>query len=168
MKSSSDGMITLPLFPLVLESGENMESPDLANGGFINVKRLLIKDYVNKKDKFFNPKTLDSLFFENIPGEILEKKTFSEKNYLVYDIKSKTKTSKAQRYRYYITPLEIIAVIMGGEGDYVRKYEDEVFNNIKLKNYKQDWETILPYKGGFQVQVPSYNVVVGNKKRISN
>lgn len=164
VKSSSDGMITLPLFPLVLESGENMESPDLANGGFINVKRLLIKDYVNKKDKFFNPKTLDSLFFENIPGEILEKKTFSEKNYLVYDIKSKTKTSKAQRYRYYITPLEIIAVIMGGEGDYVRKYEDEVFNNIKLKNYKQDWETILPYKGGFQVQVPSYNVVVGNKK----
>ena len=48
----------------------------------------------------------------------------------MYDIKSKTKTNKAQRYRYYITPLEIIAVIMGGEGDYVRQYESYVFDNI--------------------------------------
>lgn len=164
VKSSSDGMITLPMFPLVLENGENLESPDLTNGGYINVKRLLLQDFINKKEKQFNPKTLDSLFFENIPGEILEKKTFNEKNYLVYDIKSKTKTNKAQHYRYYITPLEIIAIIMGGEGDYVRKYEDDIFNGIKLKTYKSDWETIVPYKGGFSVQVPSYNMVSGNKK----
>lgn len=165
VKSSADGMISLPLFPLVLENGENLESPDLANGGFINVKRLLLKDYVAKKDQFFNPKTLDSLFFENIPGDILEKKVYNEKNYLVYDIKSKTKTSKAQHYRYYVTPLEIIAIIMGGEGDYVRQFEEEIYTNIKLKSYRQDWETIEPFKGGFQVKVPSYNVVTGNKKQ---
>ena len=83
---------------------------------------------------------------------------------MVYDIKSKTKTSKAQHYRYYVTPLEIIAIIMGGEGDYVRQFEEEIYTNIKLKSYRQDWETIEPFKGGFQVKVPSYNVVTGNKK----
>lgn len=164
VKSTSDGMVTLPLYPLVLENGENLESPDLANGGFINVKRMLLKDFIAKKEKQFNHKTLDSLFFENIPGEILEKKAYSEKNYFVYDIKSVTKTSKAQHYRYYITPLEIIAVIMGGEGDYVRKYEDEVYANIKLKPYKQDTEFVMPFKGGFQVQLPSYSIAIGNKK----
>ncbi|WP_396181873.1 TraB/GumN family protein, partial [Flavobacterium sp.] len=116
INTTSDEMISLPLFPLVLKNGENLESPDLGNGGHINVKRMLLQDFITKKDEKFNHKTLDSLFFENIPGEILEIKSYQEKNNFVYDIKSKTKTGKNERYRYYITPLEIIAVIMSGEG----------------------------------------------------
>ena len=123
-------MISLPLFEIVLENGEDLESPDLVNGGYVNVKRKRLNDFINKKNKFFNTKTLDSLFYENIPGEIVEKKSYQEKNYWVYDLKSKTKTGNAQRYRYYITPLEIITVIMGGEGDYVRRFEDDIFSKI--------------------------------------
>ena len=164
INTTSDEMVSLPLFPLVLKTDENLESPDLGNGGYINVKRMLLKDFISKKDEKFNHKTLDSLFFENIPGEILEKKAYQEKNNFVYDIKSKTKTGKNERYRYYITPLEIIAVIMSGEGDYVRKYEDEVYNNIKIKSYKQEFVTVVPNKQNFKVQLPSYYSFVGNKK----
>ncbi len=163
VNTTSDEMVSLPLFPLVLKNEENLESPDLGNGGYINVKRMLLKDFISKKDEKFNHKTLDSLFFENIPGDILEKKAYQEKNNFVYDIKSKTKTGKNERYRYYITPLEIIAVIMGGEGDYVRKYEDEVYNNIKIKSYKQEFVNIVPNKQNFKVQLPSYYSFVGNK-----
>ena len=162
-KTSTDGMLSLPLYKLVLENGENFESPDLANGGYINVKRTLLKDFLSKDNKTFNHKSLDSLFYENIPGDILEKKFYNEKNYLVYDIKSKTKTNNAQRYRYYITPLEIIAVIMGGEGDYVRQYESYVFDNIVLKSNENSSEKFVPKKGGFEVEVPSYYVTQGNK-----
>ena len=164
INTTADEMISLPLFPLVLKNGENLESPDLGNGGYINVKRMLLKDFITKKDEKFNHKTLDSLFFENIPGEILEKKSYQEKNNFVYDIKSKTKTGKNERYRYYITPLEIIAVIMSGEGDYVRKYEDEVYNNIKIKTYKQEVVTFLSDKQNFKVNIPSYHTIFGNKK----
>ena len=164
INTTADEMISLPLFPLVLKNDENLESPDLGNGGYINVKRMLLKDFISKKDEKFNHKTLDSLFFENIPGEILEKKSYQEKNNFVYDIKSKTKTGKNERYRYYVTPLEIIAVIMSGEGEYVRKYEDEVYNNIKIKSYKQETVTLLPNKQNFKVTVPSYYTFVGNKK----
>jgi uncharacterized protein YbaP (TraB family) len=163
VNTTSDEMVSLPLFPLVLKNDENLESPDLGNGGYINVKRMLLKDFISKKDEKFNHKTLDSLFFENIPGEILEKKSYQEKNNFVYDIKSKTKTGKNERYRYYITPLEIIAVIMSGEGDYVRKYEDEVYNNIKIKSYKQEFVNIVPNKQNFKVKMPSYYSFVGNK-----
>lgn len=163
INTTSDEMVSLSLFPLVLKNEENLESPDLGNGGYINVKRMLLKDFISKKDEKFNHKTLDSLFFENIPGEILEKKSYQEKNNFVYDIKSKTKTGKHERYRYYITPLEIIAVIMSGEGDYVRKYEDEVYNNIKIKSYKQELATIVPSKQNFKVKMPSYYSFVGNK-----
>ncbi|PHX62478.1 MAG: hypothetical protein CK517_00150 [Flavobacteriales bacterium] len=164
INTTSDEMISLPLFPLVLKNGENLESPDLGNGGYINVKRMLLKDFITKKDEKFNHKTLDSLFFENIPGEILEKKSYQENNHFVYDIKSKTKTGKNERYRYYITPLEIIAVIMSGEVDYVRKYEDEVYNNIKIKTYKQEVVTFLSDKENFKVNIPSYHTIFGNKK----
>lgn len=164
INTTSDEMISLPLFPLVLKNDENLESPDLGNGGYINVKRMLLKDFITKKDEKFNHKTLDSLFFENIPGEILEKKSYQENNYFVYDIKSKTKTGKNERYRYYITPLEIIAVIMSGEGDYVRKYEDEVYNNIKIKTYKQEVFTFLSDKQNFKVNIPFYHTIFGNKK----
>lgn len=164
VNTTSDDMVSLPMFPLVLKNGENLESPDLGNGGYINLKRMLLKDFISKKDEKFNHKTLDSLFFENIPGEILEKKSYQEKNYFVYDIKSKTKTGKNERYRYYITPLEIIAVIMSGEGEYVRKYEDEVYNNIKIKSYKQEFVTVIPNKKEFTVKVPAYHAFVGNKR----
>jgi uncharacterized protein YbaP (TraB family) len=160
---STDSMLSIPLYKIVLENGENLESPDLANGGYINVKRSRLKDFLKKDNTTFNHKTLDSLFYENIPGDILEKKFYNEKNYLVYDIKSKTKTNNAQRYRYYITPLEIIAVIMGGEGEYVRQYESLVFDNIVIKPYTNSIETFVPKKGGFQVDIPSYYVTEGNK-----
>lgn len=162
-KTTTDGMLSLPLYKLVLENGENLESPDLANGGYINVKRSLLKDFITKDNSTFNHKSLDSLFYENIPGDILEKKFYNEKNYLVYDIKSKTKTNNAQHYRYYITPLEIIAVIMGGEGDYVRQYESFVFDNIALKPYSNTTEKFIPKKGGFEINVPSYYISQGNK-----
>ena len=41
---------------------------------------------------------LDSLFFENIAGTIIEKKFFETENYKGYDIKNKTKSGNAQRY----------------------------------------------------------------------
>ena len=36
-------MVTFPVFDVVLETGENIESPDLANGGYINLKRTYLK-----------------------------------------------------------------------------------------------------------------------------
>lgn len=161
-RSTPDGMISLPLYSAVIENRENIESPDLANGGYINVKRALLLDYLKKDNKPFNPKSLDSLFYENIPGKILDKKVYTENGYQIYDIKNVTKTGNAQRYKYFITPLEIIVVSMAGEEDYVRKFEDEVFNNISLKPVTEAWASVAPKKGGFSVELPSYNIVYGD------
>ena len=165
IKSTADQMISLPLFDVVIENKENLESADLVNGGYINVKRLPLNNFLSKKNKEFNISSLDSLFYENIPGQILDKKSYAENNYWVYDIKNKTKTGKDQRYKYYITPLEIIAVIMGGEYDYVRKYEDLVYNNIKIKPYKDSWEKVVSNHNNFQISVPSYYIYSGNKQK---
>src|SRR5690606_31207851 len=46
LHTTPDGMISLPLYSAVIENRENIESPDLANGGYINVKRALLLDFL--------------------------------------------------------------------------------------------------------------------------
>lgn len=168
IKTSADGMLIFPVFDVVLDNEGNVDSPDLANGGYLNIKRTFLNDFLNPNNKNFNPKTLDSLFYENIPGEIISKNTYSEKNYLVYDIKNKTKTGNSQHYRYYITPLEIISIVFGGQGNYVRQFEDLIFSKIELKESDTSWKTISPDKGNFKIEIPSYFSYTGNKKDSRN
>ena len=164
--TTADGIIALPLFNgSVIENLQNVQSPDLANGGYINIKRLLLKDFLAKNNKAFNPATLDSLFYENIPGRILDKKTYAQDGYTIYDIKNITKTGNGQHYRYYISPLEIIAVSMAGEKNYVRQFEGEVFGNIIIKPIVSSWTDFSPKKGGFSVQLPAYRAVYGENEK---
>ena len=92
----------------------------------------------------------------------MEKKFFQTEHYSGYDIKNVSKTGKNQRYRFYITPLELIAVSMIGPGNYVRQFENDVFNSIKLKEFNTNWNQFNPEKGGFLVEIPSFNFVYGN------
>ena len=164
--TTADGVISLPLFSnAVIENEQNIQSPDLANGGYINIKRLLLKDFLNKNNKTFDHRTLDSLFYENIPGKITDKKQYTQDGYYVYDIKNITKTGNLQRYRYYVSPLEVIAVSMAGEKNYVSRFESEVFNNIVMKPVNASWNAFSPIKGGFSIQLPAYHVVYGDNEK---
>ena len=160
--SSKDNMIKMPLTNKIIKNGEDIGSPDFTNGGAISIKRIPLNSFMNKKGELFNPKTIDSLFFENIPGTILEKNYFEQDNYIGYDIKNSTKNGNNQHWRFYITPLELITVSMIGNGNYTRQFEKEVFDNIKIKSFSNNWERITPLKGGFSVEVPEFNMVYGN------
>ena len=159
---TNDGMLSIPLNKKQTVTDDNIGSPDLTNGGAIAVKRIPLYDYLKKNPEGYNPKALDSLFFENIAGEILEKKYIEAANYRGYDIKNITKTGNNQRHRFYITPLELIAVSMTGTANYVRTYETAVFDKINLKPFSDNWEKIAPSTGGFAVEVPAFHTVYGN------
>lgn len=161
--STKDGMIKMPLFKNPRTIEETTACIDLTNGGSINIKRLPLNYFLKKKEDTFNPKTLDSLFFENIPGTIADKKFFETENYKGYDVKNKTKSGNSQRYKFYITPLEIIAISMNGTGDYVRQNENQIFDKIEIRNLQTTWDDFKPLKGGFAVKIPSYSVIHGNE-----
>ncbi|MBY0486509.1 MAG: TraB/GumN family protein [Flavobacteriaceae bacterium] len=168
VSSTKDGMVKMPLNRNLVEESSNLGSPDFTNGGVTNIKRIPLHYFLKKEDEQFNVKSLDSLFFEKIPGNIIEKRYFEEENYKGYDLKSATKTGNNQHYRFYITPLELIAVSMTGVGTYVRQLENEVFDNIKLKSFNANWEQFSPEKGGFGVEIPSFNTVYGNTVKAIN
>lgn len=160
--STKDKMLQLPLYKTTIQENENLGSPDFTNGGAITIKRIPFNYFLNSNEITYNTKSLDSLFFENIAGDIIEKKYFEQNNYSGYDIKNVTKTGNSQHSKFFVTPLEIIAVSMTGPANYVRQYESEVFDNIKIKPFKNEWEKIKPLKGGFEAEIPSFNFVFGN------
>ncbi|WP_167343420.1 TraB/GumN family protein [Flavobacterium chungangense] len=160
--NTRDKMVQMPLYKTTIEENEILESPDFTNGGAITIKRIPLNYFLKSDAIRYNAKSLDSLFFEKIAGDIIEKKYFEQTNYSGYDIKNITKTGNSQHSKFYITPLEIISVSMTGPANYVRQYENEVFDNIKIKPFKNEWEKIKAVKGGFEIEVPFFNSVFGN------
>ena len=162
ISSTTDEMVKMPLNKKIIRNDENIGSPDFTNGGAINIKRIPLNSFLDKKNELYNPKSLDSLFFENIAGEIVEKNAIKDENYVGYDIKNTTKNGNNQHWRFYITPLELITVSMTGPGTYTKQFDKEIFDKIKIKSFKNSWEKVTPKKGGFSVDVPSFNLVYGN------
>ncbi|MCL9806470.1 TraB/GumN family protein [Flavobacterium amniphilum] len=159
---TSDKMVELMLNEKHYEEKNQVYSPDFGNGGLLSLNRIPLNDFLNKKDELFNHKSLDSLFFENIPGEIIDKKFIQHEGFCKYDLKSKTKTGNYLHFQFYITPLELISVSFTGVGNYVKLFENQFFDVIKLKEFKNSWETYTPKKGGFTVTVPYYNLAYGD------
>ena len=166
--ASQDNMIQAVSFDLDLEFGPMKSTLDISNGGVLNITRLPLNDFMVKRKDKFNPKTIDSLLYEFIPGKILEKKDIAEESFVGYDVRNKSKTGNYQHFRFYVTPLEIISICMVGPNDYVKKFEQSIYDRIKIKGFGKNWATVSPSKGGFTVNLPEYCVQYGNSEKFDS
>ena len=165
---SSDKLISSKVLEEVQHQGNSgIISPDLTNGSFMQIQRLPLNKFLLEKGKRINHLTLDSLFYENIKGEILGK-TFTENEvYQKYDIKNKTKSGDFQRHQFYITPLEVIGINFAGKLDYVTKFESLVFNSLNLNIPNNGFQQINPKFSNFSIKMPKYSVVYGEESEKS-
>jgi uncharacterized protein YbaP (TraB family) len=164
--ATKDGMVQLPLNNALVSLKEEIGSPDYTNGGVITVKRLPLHNYLNSKNENFDTKRLDSLLYENIPGNIISKNYFDTPSGRGYEITNSTKTGNFQHRKFYITPLEIIAITMTGNLNYTQLYEDAVFKEIQIKTPNNEWTSFTPEKGGFALVIPSYYFATGNTSEV--
>lgn len=160
-----DKMIQGVDFDLSFSFDKIKSTLDITNGGVLSMVRVPLRNYMQKKNEYFNYKSIDSLLYEFIPGEILEKKEIKEDSYVGYDIKNKSKAGNFQHYRFYVTPLEIVSFCFSGSGAYVKQYEQSVYDKLKIKGFKNTWEKIRPVKGGFSILMPEYAVQYGNSEK---
>lgn len=166
--SSSDKLISANLFDNIQFDNKTIFSPDLSNGSFVQIKRTPLHDYLLEKDKRFNHKSLDSLFFENIQGDILSKKFTETSFYKKYDIKNKTKNGDIQRHQFFITPLEIISLSFVGKSNFVDLYENLIFDQFKLNFNTTKIQSIEPFNASFSVEMPLINSIYGDNEFNSN
>ncbi len=149
--------IDLPnkLYPVSDIGKTTYVSPDLANGSFVVINRIPTYSHL-KKDNVFTLEEIDKLLFENIPGKIVDKKPITNGQFSGLDIRNKLKNGDHQRYQIFETPLELVIIKMGGEGDYVTSFSDSIFNSLKFRNDSLRRPTTVSsvYKD-FEVQMPS-------------
>jgi len=160
---SSDQMIHAKVFENVQHNDKTISSPDLSNGSFIQIKRLPLNDFLVDKIKKFNHKSLDSLLFENLQGDIISKIIKESNGFKFYDLKNKTKTGDFQRHQFYITPLEIIGINLVGKLDFVNQYESSIFNQLKIGNSNADYIIAEPKYSNFSINMPPYYVIYGDE-----
>tara|TARA_R110000868_G_scaffold93810_5_gene259480 strand:- start:36655 stop:40185 length:3531 start_codon:yes stop_codon:yes gene_type:complete len=160
--------ILLPnkLYPIAEYTNTTYVSPDLANGSYIMVNRIPTFSHL-KKDYTYTLEDVDKLLFENIPGKILEKTRIESGPYPGLDIKNQLKNGDFQRYHIYITPLEILIFKMSGQGDYVVKHSDTIFNSISFNSLEKKRTVLFSQFDDFEVEMPPiYNFT--NRKRKGN
>jgi uncharacterized protein YbaP (TraB family) len=165
IQQTEDQMVQGVDFDLNFSFNKIKSTLDITNGGVLSMVRVPLHDYMQKKNEYFNYRTIDSLLYESIPGEILEKKEFREESFVGFDIKNKSKAGNFQHYRFYVTPLEIIGFSFLGSGNYVKQYEQAIYDKFKIKGFKKTWEKVLPVKGGFSVMMPEFCVQYGNSEK---
>lgn len=139
---SLDSVIRIPLVGKPVAFGQYHLSPDLSNGSMASIKRVALRQFLQKKNQPFDPSRLDSLFYEHVPGEILSKQINRQGNITTYDILSRLKNGQSSRYRLYQTPLEIICINMNGKGEYIREFEAETFSKAELQPTSANWSRL--------------------------
>ena len=169
-RTPDDGLFSLllpnQLYPIAEYTNTTYISPDLANGSYVMVNRIPTFTYL-KKDYTYTLEDVDKLLFENIPGKILEKTKIENGTYPGLDIKNQLKNGDFQRYHIYITPLEILIFKMSGQGDYVTKHSDTIFNSISFKSLEKKRTVLFSEFDDFEVEMPAiYNFT--NRKRKGN
>ena len=106
---------------------------DMSNSAFYYVCRLYNNAaYFNYGTKKVSS-AIDSLLFSNIKGDIVEKSFSVLDGYNCVNVTTKVKNKDIERYKFVITPYEIIKFQVGGKNEFAKApFVDEFFNSIKI------------------------------------
>ena len=141
------------LYPLNENKTTVYVSPDLANGSYLMVNRIPTYSFL-RSEGVYTIDEIESLLFENIPGEILSKTDVDKGNMQGLEVVNRLKNGDYQRYQIYLKPLEILIFKMAGEGDYVNKYSDDIFNSLTFRSDSNESVVLQSVFEDFSVEVP--------------
>ncbi|MDX1444852.1 TraB/GumN family protein [Lishizhenia sp.] len=162
--------INLPDKLFNLGSQENITnyiSTDLTNGAFVTITRISTKQFL-KNDQNIDLEVIRDLLFENIPGDIEEKKDITNGPWSGIEVKNKLKNGDYQHYQIYVTPMEVIIFKLSGKKTFAQQYGDQLFASLKFKDVSNnDMVTLNSVYKDFSFQVPN-NYSFVNMKNAGN
>lgn len=135
--------------------------PDMINGAFYTITRYNTNTIFNGLSTTDYLKRIDSLLYENIPGDIIQKKEVTVNGFKGIDILNKTRRGDYQRYLFAVTPINLFIVKMGGVGEYVKNNSNDIFNSITINLPSKKGE-VKPKHGEFSINMPG-NVLLKRK-----
>ena len=138
VQQSPDKFITVKapgkLYSFAKNSYEDfLQSVDVDNDAYFLITRVKFNYHLQGDNENTALKKLDSLFYDNIPGDIIAKKPIEKNGYKGFDISSRKKTGMYQRFEIFVTPAEIVYFKSYSTQTYDKAgYVDSFFNAIQL------------------------------------
>jgi len=124
--SDSTFRLKLPgkLYELPMASGKQTYiHPEMVNGSNYSVVRIKTFNAFTGFKPQHIIETVDSLLFENIPGEIIKEKIISVQGNPGYDILNKTRRGDYQRYHIVALPNELVVFKLKGSRKFAKTKE---------------------------------------------
>jgi uncharacterized protein YbaP (TraB family) len=109
---------------------------DMKNDAFFYIARLVNNaPYFAVNNNLVN--SIDSLLYSSIKGEIVSRKQIDFKGYKCMDVTAKVKNKDIERYRFIVTPFEVIKFQVGGKNEYANApIIDSFFSSIQINDLK--------------------------------
>lgn len=153
--------VNLPkgLIPSYMVKNTNFNAIDNTNSCFYEVSRYMTYMPLSFRTIDDVMLSVDSLLYEYIPGDIIQKTAITKAGFPGYDITHKTSDGNLKRMLFVVTPLEILSFNIGGKDKYIKKSKagNQFINSINLHidNFN-DWVNISPSFGEFTIEMPGY------------
>ena len=140
--------------------------PDMANGSYFTISRIKTYNSLYNKDLDTMLLRIDSLFYENIPGDIHEEKEITVNGIRGYEIINKLLRGDFQRYWIFATDNEIIMFKISGPDEFVKsELGNEFFDSIEFLNSESsDFKTFAFKNTGFEINMPANTIHDFNTK----
>lgn len=158
---SEDGVITANL-PMRLTKVRNYSSyssylcPDLANGYYYQIEKISCNSAFSDKSQNDILLDIDTMIFENIPGEIKSKKEIKSNGFPGFDIVTELKTGDLNRFQILVSPFNVYIVRMSAKDKFATGSEsDNFFKSLKInEKVASTWHNVSSEDSVFSIQLP--------------
>jgi uncharacterized protein YbaP (TraB family) len=162
--TSDDGLISASLPSRLSQINDNNYfttylSPDLANSHYFQIEKIKSNAIFSGKSPEDILEEIDTMIFENIPGEITNRKAIKSNGFNGIEIITKLKTGDLNRFHILASPFNIYIVRLSGKKNFaVSKDANNFFNTLKINEGQNlNWNATSSPDSVFNMQLPVYN-----------
>jgi len=162
--TTPDGLISFNAPAQVYHANADNETStwlclDIANGANYSFTRLKsyssIAGYIDSDLLAL----IDSMMYETVAGQIVDKKGVKIGRYSAIDVLSKTRRGDYERQLVVVMPEELLVFKLSAAGDKINDgYGDEFFEKIKINESSSTHQTWVSADGSVQIKLPSRGI----------
>jgi uncharacterized protein YbaP (TraB family) len=131
--------------------------PDLANSYYYQIDKVKSNGVFSSKSTDVVLEEIDTLIFENIPGEVLNKKSILTNGMKGMEIVTKLKTGDLNRFQILASPFNIYIIRLSAKKKYaVSKEADDFFKTLKINEGADlTWRRMNSPDSVFSIELPA-------------
>ena len=160
--TSADGLITA-ILPTKLSMVNNNSdytsyfSPDLANGYYYQIEKIACNTIFSGKTPDDILLDIDTMIFENIPGEITSKNQIFSNGFNGMEVITQLKTGDLNRFQIIASPFNVYIIRLSGKDKFaVSSDANKFFKTLKINEGNAHiWKRTQSYDSIFSIELPT-------------